>query len=142
PSAAQPGYYEGPATPVPGASSIPGAAKGTPGPSGEQLRQQLLDRLAAVTAGTAPQTSRERQIAAMYPGETQTAVQGYDTEVLSASLRHPQHVVESARIGADIATMPFGVMNRLFNHPLTDIGMAGFASDWEAYQQALAEKRS
>jgi transaldolase len=69
-------------------------------------------------------------------------VQGYDTEVLSASLRHPQHVVESARIGADIATMPFGVMNRLFNHPLTDIGMAGFAADWEAYQQALAEKRS
>lgn len=79
PSAAQPGYYEGPATPVPGASSIPGAAKGTPGPSGEQLRQQLLDRLAAVTAGTAAPTGRERQIAAMYPGETQTAVQGYDT---------------------------------------------------------------
>ncbi|MBU1227606.1 MAG: fructose-6-phosphate aldolase [Actinobacteria bacterium] len=77
-----------------------------------------------------------RQIVEIY------AVQGYDTEVLSASLRHPQHVVESARIGADIATMPFGVMNRLFNHPLTDIGMAGFASDWEAYQQALAEKRS
>jgi len=70
------------------------------------------------------------------------AVQGYETEVLSASLRHPQHVVESARIGADIATMPFGVMDKLFNHPLTDIGMAGFAADWEAYQQALTEKRS
>ena len=70
------------------------------------------------------------------------AVQGYETEVLSASLRHPQHVVDSARIGADIATMPFSVMDKLFNHPLTDIGMEKFAADWEAYQQALAEKRS
>ena len=77
-----------------------------------------------------------RQIVEIY------AVQGYETEVLAASLRHPQHVVDSARIGADIATMPFGVMDKLFNHPLTDIGMEGFAADWEAYQQALAEKRS
>ena len=77
-----------------------------------------------------------RQIVEVY------AVQGYETEVLSASLRHPQHVVDSARIGADIATMPFGVMDKLFNHPLTDIGMERFAADWEAYQQALADKRS
>jgi len=77
-----------------------------------------------------------RQIVEIY------AVQGYETEVLSASLRSPQHVVDSARIGADIATMPFGVMDKLFNHPLTDIGMDRFAADWEAYQQALAEKRS
>ncbi|MCB2222554.1 MAG: fructose-6-phosphate aldolase [Actinobacteria bacterium] len=77
-----------------------------------------------------------RQIVEIY------AVQGYETEVLSASLRHPQHVVESARIGADIATMPFAVMDKLFNHPLTDIGMERFAADWEAYQQALADKRS
>jgi transaldolase len=69
------------------------------------------------------------------------AVQGYETEVLAASLRHPQHVVESARIGADIATMPFAVMDKLFNHPLTDIGMERFAADWEAYQQALADTR-
>ena len=77
-----------------------------------------------------------RQIVEIYE------MQGYETEVLSASLRHPQHVVESARIGADIATMPFGVMDQLFNHPLTDIGMEKFAADWESYQQALAEKRS
>lgn len=69
------------------------------------------------------------------------AVQGYETEVLAASLRHPAHVVESARMGADIATMPFGVMDKLFNHPLTDIGVERFAADWDAYQQALADKR-
>lgn len=67
------------------------------------------------------------------------AVQGYDTEVLAASLRHPQHVVKAAMIGADIATMPFSVMERLFNHPLTDIGNEQFTADWEAYQQALRE---
>ena len=67
------------------------------------------------------------------------AVQGYDTEVLAASLRHPPHVVKAATIGADIATMPFGVMERLFNHPLTDIGNERFTADWEAYQQALRD---
>jgi transaldolase len=67
--------------------------------------------------------------------------QGYDTEVLAASLRHPVHVVEAARRGADCATMPFAVLERLFHHPLTDIGMARFNADWEAYQQALARKR-
>lgn len=69
-------------------------------------------------------------------------VQGYDTQILAASMRHPQHVVESARLGADAATMPFDVMDRLFNHPLTDIGNERFTRDWEAYQQALAERRS
>jgi transaldolase len=69
------------------------------------------------------------------------AVQGYDTEVLAASLRSPQHVVDSARVGADIATMPFAVMNKLFDHPLTDIGIDRFGADWEAYQQALKDKR-
>jgi transaldolase len=69
------------------------------------------------------------------------AVQAYDTEVLAASLRHPVHVVESARLGADAATMPFAVMEKLFDHPLTDIGMKRFNADWEAYQQALQSKR-
>ncbi|MDH3730397.1 MAG: fructose-6-phosphate aldolase [Acidimicrobiia bacterium] len=64
-------------------------------------------------------------------------VQGYETEVLSASLRHPQHVVESAKLGADIGTMPFAVMEKLFNHPLTDIGNERFNKDWAAYQEAL-----
>jgi transaldolase len=69
------------------------------------------------------------------------AMQGYDTEVLAASLRHPVHVVEAARMGTDAATMPFAVLERLFHHPLTDIGITRFNADWEAYQQALAAKR-
>jgi transaldolase len=67
-------------------------------------------------------------------------VQAYETEVLAASLRHPQHVVDAAKLGADIATMPFAVMERLFLHPLTDIGVERFNNDWEAYQQALRER--
>jgi transaldolase len=54
----------------------------------------------------------------------------WKTEVLAASLRHPIHVIEAARIGADIATMPFKVINQLFNHPLTDKGQAQFLADW------------
>ena len=56
---------------------------------------------------------------------------GYDTEILSASIRHPMHVVESALAGADVATIPFGVIDRLLNHPLTDIGLEKFLKDWE-----------
>lgn len=54
----------------------------------------------------------------------------WKTEVLAASLRHPIHVIESARLGADIATMPFKVIDQLFNHPLTDKGQAQFLADW------------
>jgi len=67
-------------------------------------------------------------------------VQGYETEVLAASMRHPQHVADSARIGADVATMPFEVMEQLFKHPLTDIGIERFNRDWEAYQDALSKR--
>lgn len=68
------------------------------------------------------------------------AVQGYETEVLAASLRHPVHVVEAAKLGADAATMPFAVMDKLFDHPLTDIGNERFNQDWDAYQAALAKR--
>ena len=54
----------------------------------------------------------------------------WKTQVLAASLRHPLHVIESARMGADIATMPFKVIDQLFNHPLTDKGQAQFLADW------------
>jgi transaldolase len=54
----------------------------------------------------------------------------WKTEVLAASLRHPIHVIEAARIGADIGTMPFKVIDQLFNHPLTDKGQAQFLADW------------
>src|SRR5919197_5805066 len=50
--------------------------------------------------------------------------QGYETQVLAASLRHPMHVVEAARMGADVATMPFEVFEKLIKHPLTDIGLS------------------
>ncbi|MGC2035784.1 MAG: fructose-6-phosphate aldolase [Thermoplasmata archaeon] len=55
----------------------------------------------------------------------------YKTEVLVASVRHPVHVLEAAKIGADICTMPFEVMKKLPNHPLTDLGLARFLKDWE-----------
>jgi transaldolase len=53
------------------------------------------------------------------------------TEVLVASIRNPLHVLESARMGADIATMPVGVLDALARHPLTDIGIERFLADWE-----------
>ena len=65
------------------------------------------------------------------------AVQGYDTNVLAASLRHPMHVIESALAGADIATMPFAVFKQLVKHPLTDSGLERFATDWKALQGEL-----
>jgi transaldolase len=54
----------------------------------------------------------------------------WKTEVLAASLRNPIHVIEAARVGSDIATMPFKVVEQLFNHPLTDKGQAQFLADW------------
>lgn len=67
------------------------------------------------------------------------AIQGYDTQVLAASLRHPIHVVEAARIGADIATMPFKVFEGLVKHPLTDSGFKKFTDDWEGAKPHLGE---
>jgi len=55
----------------------------------------------------------------------------YKTEVLVASVRHPLHVVEAALIGADVCTIPFDVIKKMFNHPLTDIGLEKFLSDWK-----------
>ena len=54
----------------------------------------------------------------------------YETEVLVASIRHPLHLVEAALMGADVCTMPFDVINKLFNHPLTDAGLEKFLNDW------------
>jgi transaldolase len=56
---------------------------------------------------------------------------GYDTQVLVASIRHPLHVVESAMIGADAATIPFSVLMQLIKHPLTDAGIEKFLADWK-----------
>lgn len=57
---------------------------------------------------------------------------GYESEVLVASVRHPMHVVEAVGVGAHICTMPFKIMEMLFKHPLTDIGLKRFLDDWNA----------
>jgi len=56
---------------------------------------------------------------------------GISTEIIAASIRHPMHVVEAAKIGADIATVPYSVLIQMVKHPLTDIGIAKFLKDWE-----------
>lgn len=58
----------------------------------------------------------------------------YKTQVLVASIRHPLHLVEAALMGANVCTMPFTVIDKLFNHPLTDIGLEKFLSDWKKSQ--------
>jgi transaldolase len=63
----------------------------------------------------------------------------FRTQVLAASLRHPIHVVEAAKMGSHIGTMPFKVFEQLFHHPLTDKGLAGFLKDWEKARDVLGE---
>lgn len=63
---------------------------------------------------------------------------GYETQVLVASVRHPIHVTQAARLGAHVATMPFKVLQQLFKHPLTDLGLEKFLADWEK-TRALAK---
>ena len=63
----------------------------------------------------------------------------FDTEVLVASVRGPNHVVEAARIGADVVTLPPAVLRQLFNHPLTDSGLQAFLADWEKSGQSILE---
>lgn len=55
----------------------------------------------------------------------------FPTEILVASIRHPRHLLDSALIGADIATVPYGVLKKAFDHPLTDLGIQRFLKDWE-----------
>lgn len=56
---------------------------------------------------------------------------GFDTEILAASIRHPQHVVDAALAGSDVATIPFKILTQLIKHPLTDLGQQKFLADWE-----------
>jgi transaldolase len=74
-----------------------------------------------------------RQICEIYE------VQGYQTNVLAASLRHPMHVVEAALAGADIATMPYDVFAKLVKHPLTDVGNEKFLADWAALKEKIGK---
>ena len=63
----------------------------------------------------------------------------YTTEVLVASVRGPQHIVEAARLGADVCTCPAKVIEQMFNHPLTDSGLERFLKDWEKAQAAATK---
>jgi transaldolase len=65
----------------------------------------------------------------------------FQTEVLVASTRNPMHIVEAARLGADICTCPPAVIDSLFNHPLTDVGLKKFLADWEKAYGAAATNR-
>ncbi len=56
----------------------------------------------------------------------------FDTQVLVASVRHPQHVVQAALLGADVVTLPFKVLSQLYRHPLTDVGLERFLADWRS----------
>jgi len=56
---------------------------------------------------------------------------GLETQVIAASIRHPLHVFQAARLGADIATVPYKVIMQMIKHPLTDAGLASFLADWE-----------
>lgn len=56
---------------------------------------------------------------------------GYETAILAASIRHPIHVLEAAKAGADVATMPPKILRQLYQHPLTDIGLENFLKDWK-----------
>jgi transaldolase len=62
----------------------------------------------------------------------------FDTQILAASIRHPIHVLEAAKIGVDVMTAPPKIIHMLFNHPLTDAGMASFLKDWQASGQKIA----
>ncbi len=59
---------------------------------------------------------------------------GFKTQILTASVRHPLHVLEAAKLGSDVATMPFKVLEQIVKHPLTDIGLKKFLADWEQFQ--------
>lgn len=61
----------------------------------------------------------------------------FSTEILVASVRHPIHILQAAKIGADVMTAPPAVIRALFNHPLTDKGLAAFAADWEKTGQSI-----
>lgn len=63
--------------------------------------------------------------------------QGYEANVLAASLRHPLHVIDAARLGAEIASMPYKVFTQLVKHPLTDAGIKTFTEDWTKLQKEM-----
>ena len=66
---------------------------------------------------------------------------GYKSQILVASVRHPLHVVEALATGAHIATMPYKIIEDLFKHPLTDIGLKRFLDDWNNAGLSILDKK-
>ncbi len=66
---------------------------------------------------------------------------GYETEVLVASVRNPLHVLDAALMGADVVTVPFGVLMQFTRHPLTDVGLERFLSDWKKVPSSSASRK-
>ena len=66
----------------------------------------------------------------------------FQTEVLVASVRGPQHVIESAKIGADVVTLPPAVVRSMYNHPLTDKGLQAFLEDWSKTGQSILNQKT
>ncbi|HSS51324.1 MAG TPA: transaldolase family protein, partial [Thermoanaerobaculia bacterium] len=64
---------------------------------------------------------------------------GFDTKVLVASVRNPIHVIQAAMLGADVATIPFKVLEQLYKHPLTDVGLDHFLADWKKTGKSFDE---
>ena len=64
----------------------------------------------------------------------------FKTEILVASVRHPQHVVDAAKIGADVVTLPAAVLAKMLGHSLTDKGLKAFLADWNKLQSELSNK--
>lgn len=60
---------------------------------------------------------------------------GFDTQIITASVRHPLHVTEAAKLGSHIATVPFKILQQMFKHPLTDVGIEKFLADWKGLKQ-------
>jgi transaldolase len=71
--------------------------------------------------------------------EIYSQYENFTTEVLVASIRGPLHLVEAARMGAHVATMPPNVLRQLYKHPLTDAGLAAFLADWEKTGQSILD---
>ena len=65
---------------------------------------------------------------------------GLPTQVIAASIRHPQHCVDAAKAGAHIATVPYGVLMQMIQHPLTDIGLSRFLADWQRVSKSPDKK--
>jgi transaldolase len=63
----------------------------------------------------------------------------FETQVLVASVRHPQHVVQAAMLGADVATIPYKILEQLYRHPLTDLGLERFLADWQQTGRSFDE---